>query len=63
MFATPAATSGVNSRRERLACRTMLSFDDWFAAKHAAIPLASAQAVLALSAGGATLPFIARYRK
>ena len=41
----------------------MLSFEDWFAARHAAIPVASAKAVLALSEGGATLPFIARYRK
>jgi uncharacterized protein len=41
----------------------MLSFDDWFVAKHPAIPAASARAVIALSDGGATLPFIARYRK
>src|SRR5215469_1025206 len=41
----------------------MLTFDDWFSARHAAIPVASARAVLALSDGGATLPFIARYRK
>jgi uncharacterized protein len=41
----------------------MLSFEDWFASRHAAIPVASAKAVLALSEGGATLPFIARYRK
>jgi uncharacterized protein len=41
----------------------MLSFDDWFAAKNASISNKSANAVLALSEGGATLPFIARYRK
>jgi uncharacterized protein len=41
----------------------MLSFEDWFATRHANIPVASAKAVLALSEGGATLPFIARYRK
>ncbi|HSQ62893.1 MAG TPA: Tex family protein [Polyangiaceae bacterium] len=41
----------------------MLSFDDWFSSRHGAIPVASAKAVLALSEGGATLPFIARYRK
>jgi uncharacterized protein len=41
----------------------MLSFEDWFATRHATIPVTSAQAVLALSGSGATLPFIARYRK
>jgi uncharacterized protein len=41
----------------------MLSFESWFSTRHATIPVASAKAVLALSAGGATLPFIARYRK
>jgi uncharacterized protein len=41
----------------------MLSFEEWFSGKHANIPVASAKAVLALSEGGATLPFIARYRK
>ena len=41
----------------------MLSFEDWFRTRHATTPVASAQAVLALSEGGATLPFIARYRK
>jgi uncharacterized protein len=41
----------------------MLSFEGWFSSRHAAIPVASAKAVLALSEGGATLPFIARYRK
>ena len=41
----------------------MLSFEAWFSSRHATIPVASAKAVLALSEGGATLPFIARYRK
>ncbi len=41
----------------------MLTFDEWFHQKHAAIPVSSAKAVLTLSEGGATLPFIARYRK
>jgi uncharacterized protein len=41
----------------------MLTFETWFSQKHAAIPVPSAKAVLALSEGGATLPFIARYRK
>jgi uncharacterized protein len=41
----------------------MLSFDPWFSSQHPTIPVAGAQAVIALSDGGATLPFIARYRK
>ncbi len=41
----------------------MLSFEDWFSKRHAHISVTSAKAVLALSEGGATLPFIARYRK
>jgi protein Tex len=41
----------------------MLSFDDWFSSTHATIPVTSARAVLSLAQGGATLPFIARYRK
>jgi protein Tex len=41
----------------------MLSFEDWFSRRHANVPVTSARAVLALSEGGATLPFIARYRK
>jgi uncharacterized protein len=41
----------------------MLSFEDWFSRRHATIPVTSAKAILALSEGGATLPFIARYRK
>ena len=41
----------------------MLSFEAWFSTRHASIPVTSAKAVLALSEGGATLPFIARYRK
>jgi uncharacterized protein len=41
----------------------MLSFEGWLSTRHATIPVPSAKAVLALSEGGATLPFIARYRK
>jgi uncharacterized protein len=40
-----------------------LTFFGWLAAQHSQIPQAGAQAVLALSEGGATVPFIARYRK
>src|SRR5208283_6065909 len=47
----------------KLGCRAMLSFEAWFSTRHATIPVASAKAVLSLSEGGATLPFIARYRK
>ena len=35
----------------------------WLAGQHPAIPQAGAQAILALAEGGATVPFIARYRK
>src|ERR1700677_850404 len=41
----------------------MLTFDEWFHRRETPIPVSSAKAVLALSEGGATLPFIARYRK
>ena len=40
-----------------------MNFSDWFAARHPQIPIASANAVLKLADGGATVPFIARYRK
>ena len=40
-----------------------VTFPAWLSQQHPAIPLPGAQAVLALSEGGATLPFIARYRK
>jgi uncharacterized protein len=40
-----------------------LTFPLWLAQEHPKIPLAGAQAVLALAEGGATVPFIARYRK
>jgi uncharacterized protein len=40
-----------------------MTFADWLLRQHPAIPLAGAQAVLALAEGGATVPFIARYRK
>jgi transcriptional accessory protein Tex/SPT6 len=38
-------------------------FPDWLASHHPPIPVASAAAVLKLADGGATVPFIARYRK
>jgi protein Tex len=41
----------------------MLSFEGWFSSRHPAIRVDSAKAVIALAEGGATLPFIARYRK
>ena len=41
----------------------MVSFDEWFSASHATIPVLGAKAVLSLAEGGATVPFIARYRK
>src|SRR6478672_3491121 len=40
-----------------------LTFPAWFAGQHPQIPFAGAQAILALAEGGATVPFIARYRK
>jgi uncharacterized protein len=39
------------------------TFETWFASRHPEIPLAGAAAVLRLQTGGATVPFIARYRK
>src|SRR6185295_13434645 len=39
------------------------TFETWFASRHPKIPLAGAAAVLRLAEGGATVPFIARYRK
>ncbi|MEO8878227.1 MAG: Tex-like N-terminal domain-containing protein, partial [Polyangiaceae bacterium] len=47
----------------RCAHRMTITFDLYFSQKHPAISIASAQTVLALAEGGATLPFIARYRK
>jgi uncharacterized protein len=41
----------------------MVSFDEWFSARHAGVPVPGAKAVLSLAEGGATVPFIARYRK
>jgi uncharacterized protein len=41
----------------------LLTFEAWFSRRHADIPVPSAKAVLTLADGGATLPFIARYRK
>ncbi|MCL4808191.1 MAG: helix-hairpin-helix domain-containing protein, partial [Thermoanaerobaculia bacterium] len=40
-----------------------MNFETWFQEKHPGIPPRSAAAVLALGAEGATVPFIARYRK
>ena len=40
-----------------------MTFESWFAARHPQIPIAGATAVLRLAEGGATVPFIARYRK
>src|SRR5262245_10605772 len=40
-----------------------MTFETWFQSTHQDIPVNSANAVLALTAEGATLPFIARYRK
>ncbi len=42
---------------------SQVTFPVWLAQLHPTIPLAGAQAVLALAEGGATVPFIARYRK
>src|SRR4051812_17436331 len=39
------------------------TFEEWFQGSEPAIPVRSALAVLKLTAEGATLPFIARYRK
>jgi uncharacterized protein len=39
------------------------AFDPWFEARYPKIPLPGGRAVLALAAEGATVPFIARYRK
>src|SRR5437868_15122583 len=40
-----------------------VTFPDWLAQQHPGIPLGGARAILALAEGGATVPFIARYRK
>jgi len=40
-----------------------MNFETWFQALHADIPVPSALTVLNLTAEGATVPFIARYRK
>lgn len=40
-----------------------MNFETWLQEKHPGIPPRSAAAVLALAAEGATVPFIARYRK
>ncbi|MBO0798409.1 MAG: hypothetical protein J2P31_06260, partial [Blastocatellia bacterium] len=40
-----------------------MNFESWFQSVHPEISLNSAASVLALVAEGATVPFIARYRK
>ena len=40
-----------------------MDFETWFKNKFPGIPFRSCEAVLTLAAGGATIPFIARYRK
>lgn len=40
-----------------------MTFETWFQSLHAGIPINSALAVLRLTDEGATVPFIARYRK
>lgn len=40
-----------------------MNFEKWFQSLYPTIPVASAAAVLSLAAEGATIPFIARYRK
>jgi protein Tex len=40
-----------------------MTFAGWFHREHPQIPLSGAEAVLRLAADGATVPFIARYRK
>lgn len=40
-----------------------MDFQTWFGARHPEIPLKSCEAVLRLADEGATVPFIARYRK
>src|SRR3954447_18901925 len=40
-----------------------MTFPTWLAQQHPQIPQKGAAAILALADGGATVPFIARYRK
>jgi uncharacterized protein len=40
-----------------------MTFEAWFAVRHPQIPISGAVSVLRLAEGGATVPFIARYRK
>ncbi|MCM0606417.1 MAG: RNA-binding transcriptional accessory protein [Xanthomonadaceae bacterium] len=42
---------------------TLVTFENWFKEKYPEVSLHAIRAVLALSADGATIPFIARYRK
>ena len=59
-LAPGADTEGAGARGRS---GVLMNFSDWFASRHPQIPLASASAVLELADGGATVPFIARYRK
>ncbi len=49
--------------RENLSLPTAATFESYLRTHRPQIPLAGAQAVLELAAEGATIPFIARYRK
>jgi uncharacterized protein len=51
----PALGSGTAS--------TPTTFETWFRGRHPEVPLAGASAVLRLAGEGATVPFMARYRK
>jgi uncharacterized protein len=42
---------------------TTTTFETWFHARHPEVPIPGAHAVLRLAEAGATLPFMARYRK
>src|SRR5262245_17749510 len=56
---TPSPNVGLPTR----ALNTTMTFETWFQSTHATIPVNSANAVLTLTGEGATVPFIARYRK
>ena len=43
--------------------KSMTNFENWFSEKNPDISLKSAASVLGMTAEGATIPFIARYRK
>ncbi len=56
---TPSPTVGIPRR----VLNITMTFETWFQSTHANIPVNSANAVLSLAGEGATVPFIARYRK